>query len=312
MRKFYFIPLFIFLCLLVRGNLGFTVLADDNPAKTNDIFSGVAKKTRLKITLKNGNFLTGEVKAIRPEQLILDISYEDTLAKGTIGVVRTEITAIEVLESFDEDRKRKILDEKEQQMKEYWKQAELERLRAIKETEITSTEASEPSGPRSEPEKSPAKTEIDDTALLKRFPPESGWGEKKYQELTQKDAWKFTPLETEFLENYARWKGALDSEAKKKRRAWLEKFPPGEQWNKEKYEQLSLQFIQRGVSPAPLEEEFINNFKDWQKALEERQEEEAKKEKEKTASPPQVSPETTRPQPPEETPPAEAVEEKKE
>lgn len=274
----------LILCLLMPLFIGNLLLAEEK----KDIFKGLSRGDRTSITLKNGSVLTGEIKVILKDDLVLDISYDDPTLRGTVTLSRPEIKGIEVLKSLSSSKKNEVKQKKRKRLKEY-----------IKETRALKKAAGRPAeGKKISPstELSEEGTEAELLELLEKFPPEQGWGEEKQNEILDKNPAFRTEEEDEFLEKYNRWLEALELTAKEDRKLLLEKFPPAEDendtkgWSEKKYQELSTKFIRIDVPLTAEEQEFTDNFEDWKKALREKVEEDRRKEeaeeKKKKASPP--------------------------
>lgn len=266
----------IFLWLLsyfLVGSLGTEKLGLNLFAQEADLSKGLQPGDRVEVVLKNNQVFSGIIKAIKSDRITLDISYDDPVLKGIISFFWDDIKDIQQLRKLADDEKKQILSEKEQFLKKYKKEIQL--------TQIPSPEKAPPQEPEVKPEKPEKSKEEKEQerllALLAEFPL-SKWNQTKYNEIMQKIPIFRTAEEQKFLEIYNDWLKAVELNARLERQKLLEKFPPEKGWGEEKYRWLSRKFIVIGVALTAEEKEFVDRFKDWQKALEEKKEEEKKKE----------------------------------
>ena len=257
-----------------------------------DPFSELNRGDRIRITLKDGQTLTGEIKFMSDKKLILSVTYEETLLKGSIGIIKDQIITVEKLDPISQSEKRDRF---------YEKHLELDRLQQKAETDkwkIRDTSDDFLPTETTEPETQPEETVVlDPDRLLNNFPPDEGWGERKYQAIRQKQPWQISTRESEFLKSYEQWKTAKSLKEKEARQKLLEKFPPSNGWGEEKYKEITTRFIRVGVNPHGPDKEFAGNFEDWKKALQEHEAEE-KIRKEKEAAAAKSAPEENPPSPP--------------
>lgn len=227
-----------------------------------DIFAGLKIGDRIAVTLKNDRVFKGEIKVLRSDRVTLDISYDDLTLKGKISFFREDIKNITILMSLTQDEKNKELIRKREQLKKYRRQVEEHRpvLPEVKKKEISLAEPK-----KTEKEKEEERL----LGLLKRFPLEAGWNEKRRTDILEKMLVFQTLEEKEFLKIYDDWKKAVELRAQLNRWNLLEKFPAEEGWGEEKHEELSSRFIRIGTALNAQEKEFVDNFEEWQKALEE-------------------------------------------
>lgn len=62
----------------------------------------------------------------------------------------------------------------------------------------------------------------------------------------------------------------------------LSEFPPGEEWNEEKYKQLKNKFVVTGMTPTETEQKFLDNYELWKKGAQYMEESEKAPEEEKS------------------------------
>lgn len=265
MIKKYFFP------FVLCGIISLITLAEEETKP--DIFSDLKLNDRIEITLKNGKSFSGLVKTLTRAKITLDISYDDPDLKGTMTFDKKNIKDIKNLPRLDEAEKKRIISEKARRDEAY--------LKALKKQpppgEEKPSEVTEPPTEKTNEEKEEERLR----ALLKKFPPEAGWNEARKIDISEKMTLARRKEEQEFLEVYNDWVKALELKAKEDRRLLLEKFPQEKGWGEEKYLEISTRIARIHVGPSAEEQEFINKYEDWKRAVEEKKaEEEAKKKKE--------------------------------
>lgn len=267
-----------YLIFLIQCLLFVSVLCmAPSQAEEADIFSGLKIGDRVEVTLKNDRAFRGEIKALIPDRITLDISYDDPSLKGTISFFREAIERIAILTPLTQAEKKRELIRKRKELEKYRKET-------VKYKPVLPKVKKEETIP-SIPEKSKGKKEQERLLeLLDRFPAEAGWNEERRTDILEKNPTFRTSKEEDFLKIYDDWTKAVELKTYLERRALLEKFPPEKKWGEEKYQELSTRFIRIGVVLNAEEKEFVDKFKDWQKALEElkAEEEAARKAKEET------------------------------
>lgn len=264
--------------LLTAVFLIFTgILFSDQP----DNFSIIKYGDHVEIILKNNNNFKGLVKLKIKNKIVLDISYDDPRLKGTITFYRSDIKKIDALVPLSDLQKRQSMTEKKKQLKEYRKESR--KLQSELPDETTSKVKTQPSDiPQVTIEElSEEEQQKKLLALLKKFPPSEGWGMQKINDIKKKMDLFRSAKEKEFIEVFNDWTKAVELQKKEERRKLLEKFSPDKGWGEQKYTEASTRFLRMGVGPSKEEQEFIDRYKDWQKALEEKKEEVKKEEKDK-------------------------------
>lgn len=262
--------LFVLINILLLASFVLPGLAGNE----TDIFSGLKRGMRIKIIVKNDNSFIGEIKNIVKDRIELNISFDSPLLIGTISFYKKEIKAIENLHSYDIAKKREIIQKKGQDLATYINRVE------PKEYDLLSL-------PEEKPQPKVAESEEEQLLkLLEQFPSDAGWNKKRLKEIQEKNsAWR-TEKENEFLVKYDSWLQAQEIKERAERKALLEKFPPEDGWNEEKHRKLVSKPIVLHIRLTADEQEFVDQFSNWQQALEERTEEQQKQEKEKSQKTP--------------------------
>ncbi|MBI4712047.1 MAG: hypothetical protein HY762_01875 [Planctomycetes bacterium] len=256
------------------------------PKEQVDIFKGLKRGDRVKIILNNGNAFAGEIKVILKTKIEIDVTYDDPALSGTISFQKRDIKQIEVLSALEPAEKKSVTEQKK---------------KAIKS--ITSTSSSsepEETEPPTETISEAEKEERELLSLLDKFPPGEVWSKKRLEEIKDANPLSRTAEEKEFLDVYEKWLKAQELVARKNRRELLTKFPPGADWNEDKFKDLSTRFVRLGVSLSKDEQEFVDKYSDWLKARVELEEEERKKKEQEAKE------KETKETPPSPTPPSEA------
>ena len=250
---------YIIFLILLSG-----ILVNALIAKEEDIFSTLKINDHVVLTIKNGHVFSGIIKYMKKDRIILDVSYDDPALKGTITFYRDNIKNIESLMPLTDVEKKRIISEKESRLKSYRQEIKEKKAEVLVETAPQPAE------------------EIDQenlSALLEKFPPEDGWSLQKKNDILQKVESLRSEDEKEFLTVFDDWSKALALKGKEDQASLLEKFPPGKVWSKEKYTEITTRIARIKVGPSKEEQEFVDNFDAWEKALEEKKQEEAAKEK---------------------------------
>lgn len=253
------------------------------PKEQVDIFKGLKRGDRVKITLNNDNSFAGEIKVVLKTRIEIDVTYDDPALSGTIAFQKRDIKQIEVLSALEPDEKKSVVEEKKKIIKS-----------VISKSSSPGQEEPEPPIATISDEE---KEERELLGLLDKFPPGAVWNKKRLDEIKDANPLSRTAEEKEFLEVYDKWLKAQELVARKNRRGLLTKFPPGPDWNEDKFKDLSTRFIRLGVSLNRDEQEFVDKYSDWLKARVELEEEERKK-KEQEAKEKESQQTTPSPTPP--------------
>ncbi|MFA5794652.1 MAG: hypothetical protein WC980_06255 [Candidatus Brocadiia bacterium] len=236
-----------------------------SPAKDQkDVFAGLKRGERVTIILNNRNTFTGEVKYIIKDKIELDITFDSPTLMGTMSFTRKDIKEIRKLDALDETDKTEIKNTKKAEAKKN------------KATAVNKTYASEPSAPESSESYSQDESKL--LALLDKFPPGKVWNKTRYEEIKAASINIQTSEEKEFLAVYENWNKAIAIKEKTNRKNLLEQFPPGPEWNENKFNELSTKFSRIHVMLTETEQEFINKYPDWVLAKVEAEEEKKKQE----------------------------------
>lgn len=239
------------------------LLAEETPS----LFSGIEKGSRVEVHLKRGAALHGEVRWIWQNSIWLDLSGEDTLLEGQIRLASKEILRIRLLPGLNEQQKLKAIEKRM-----------LFRVEAARLEEETRKEAENLEKLEGPSEEIPEANFL--PLLLKKFPPQDGWGQDKYRRLSAEPIPSLSELDRQFVQQFELWKKAYEASQKTDRFSLLLKFPPDQGWSAERYQEFSTQFIRTGAALTDEEAEFVRRFTDWQLAQEElAKEQEAEKEK---------------------------------
>lgn len=258
----YFLLLGLFVGFLVNGLI----------AKEKDIFAGLKVNDHVAITIKNGHTFSGIVKSIEKTKIVLDISYDSPDLKGKITFYKDNIKTIESLMSLTETDKKEIISAKNERQKN----SQPDNNESNKEVTETGNEEPKPT-PEEKPRFESERERL--LALLEQFPPNEGWGIGKKDDIMQKVESLRSDAEKEFLKVFDDWTKGLALKEKDDFKALLEKFPPEKGWGKEKYQEITTRIARIRVGPTAEENEFVTNFANWEKALEEKKKEEAAEEK---------------------------------
>jgi hypothetical protein len=219
--------------------------------QAEDVYKNLALGDRVQITFRSGGTLTGnlDVNPIGrkpmpkgdglPEEAIdytkeasltINLSWEYPGLTGTMTILKTEIKEIKRLQTLDKETMDRLRKQKAQIQKDLEKQnlqLKSDALKRDKEAQAEAKKVAEKSkseqdaATKAADEAKNAKMAEEAAKLMKKFPPEAGWGPDKLNEIQQKSARKnapITPDETEFLQNYQMWVKARDAQT-----------PPGNQ-----------------------------------------------------------------------------------
>lgn len=205
------------------------LLLQDKPE--TGVFDNLPLGKHVLVTLKNTNTFAGIVSQVTGPKdkpathLTLDISYDFPGIDGWITFKSMNVKSVTILPDLTDEAARARLEEKIKAVEDR-KKSEAERLDAEKEKEDRDKAAAEAAA-KEEAMKTPVtpdavKKESEDLTkgmeLYKKYPPEQGWGEKKFFEITlkaQNDKSSLTPDEKEFFGTYMYWEIA-DAYMKKK------------------------------------------------------------------------------------------------
>lgn len=175
------------------------------------------------VTLKNTNTFTGVVYQVsgpkdHPTMLTLDISYDFPGIDGWITFRSMNVKSVKTLPDITDDLARARLQDKlkavEERQKSEAERQEAEKtradeIRAKAEADAVAKALETPVTPET------ALKDAGDLAtgleLYKKYPPDQGWGEKKFFEITlkaQNDKSSLTPQEKEFFGTYMYWEKA--------------------------------------------------------------------------------------------------------
>lgn len=244
--------------LLIAPLLAATALG-----QADEVYKTLGLGDRVQITFRSGGTITGQLvrnpvgqpqkpapkagETAAPEagidyakqpSLTVDMSWEYPGLEGSMTVNKKEIKDIRKLQSLDKETMDRLMkqraeirkalerqnDDNKAKSAKTAKEGEEERLRLEaekkKELELKGTADSDLER---------LKRAGEGLKLLKKFPPEAGWGPDKLKEITQKTQRKnavVTPEESEFVLNYQLWseaKTAMDAATKKKENSPEEK-----------------------------------------------------------------------------------------
>lgn len=282
----------------------------------SDPLASIGDGDRVELTLKNGTVFRGEVVWANEGKVKIDISFDNPDMDGAIVLDGTAITRAVRLDKLTQEQKERILREKDERRKRLLAEiAERDKHEAAAEAQAGFPEGDVASlGDEELLEKFPPgewtperrkDLALKDAATLSeeeheflarykewekaykrqqrnaridKFSPANGWDAKRYADLVGRDPATLTADEAEFVRTYDQLARERGEKAEEDRAKLLEEFPPGAEWNEEAYERLKTQFIRISVMPTAKEQKFIDNFDDWKKALEEREEKIAKEE----------------------------------
>ena len=141
---------------------------------------------------------------------------------------KKEIKEVRKLQSLDKETMDRLRKQKAQIQKDLERQNQ-QRVAESKKKEQETLAASTAQGEKVKSESEIAAAAAEDAKnqklveeglkLLKRFPPESGWGPDKFKEISQKSRIKLLPItpdETDFMQNYPLWSRAKEAMEKVK------------------------------------------------------------------------------------------------
>jgi len=253
---------------------------------TPDLYQKLQRGDRVTIVLKNQVSYTGIIKSIINDKIELDISYDDSVLKGSISFQDKDIASITSRISLTPEEKERIL-----------------KLKETQPEAAPSSEAPAPTKVKTEtaPVEESAPSQEFLLALLTRFPPGENWNQDVYSKITSKNTFARTEEEKEFYNQYIFWQQAVELKQKLNRKDFYSNYPQQDGWGESKYQELLTKYARTGVPLNADEQGFINNYKLWQMARAEFEEEKAaqaeKEKKEQQKNPP--VPESATP-PPEE------------
>jgi len=225
----------------------FPFLAAAAWGQADDVYKSLAKGDRVQVTFRSGGTITGMLVASPighapkaapregepvPEETIdyakqtsltVDLSWEYPGLDGTMTLLKKEIKEIRKLQGLDKETMDRLRKQKAQIQKDLEKQNQ-QRVAESKKKEQETLAASSAVGERAKTEQDAAATAAEDAKnqklaeeglkLLKKFPPDAGWGPDKFKEIGQKSRVKLLPItpdETEFMQNYPLWSRAKEA-----------------------------------------------------------------------------------------------------
>lgn len=232
--------------------LVFPFLAAAAWGQAEDVYKTLSKGDRVQITFRSGGTITGMLVAnplgqvpkgapkegdpaaddtidyTKQTSLTVDLSWEYPGLDGTMTLFKKEIKEVRKLQSLDRETMDRLRKQKAQIQKDLEKQNQ-QRVAESKKKEQESLAASSQQSDRAKTDADAATTAAEEAKnlklaeeglkLLKRFPPESGWGPDKFKEIGQKSRIKLLPItpdETDFMQNYPLWSRAKEAMDKAK------------------------------------------------------------------------------------------------
>lgn len=211
--------------------------------QAEDVYKTLSLGDRVQITFRSGGTITGQldrnpigqipkpkaedapeeaVDYSKEASLTVNLSWEYPGLDGTMTILKKEIKDIKKLQTLDKETMERLKKQKAQIQKDLEKQnfqnkadakrrdkeaqAAAEKLDVKARTDLDATALAAE-------EAKQAKLAEEGAKLLKKFPPEAGWGPKKLDEIQQKSIRKnsiITPDETDFMQNYQLWIRAKD------------------------------------------------------------------------------------------------------
>lgn len=229
----------------------FPFLAAAAWGQAEDVYKTLAKGDRVQITFRSGGTITGMLvtnpigqpvrPAVREENaleekidytketsLTLDLSWEYPGLTGTMTLFKREIKEVRKLQKLDQETIDRLRKQKSQIQKDLDRQ-NFQRVTDSKKKDKEARDAVAALADKAKAEKDAAQTAAEDAKnqklneegqkLLKKFPPDGGWGPDKFKDIGQRTRMKLstiTPDETEFMQNYPLWtraKEAMDKAA---------------------------------------------------------------------------------------------------
>ena len=217
--------------------------------QAEDVYKTLSLGDRVQITFRSGGTITGNLDinpiGLKPKPkvegapeetidytkesgLTINLSWEYPGLDGTMTILKKEIKEVKKLQTLDKDTMDRLKKQKAQihkdleiqnaQLKADAKKREKDAHSAAEKGDIKAKTEGDAAA-RAAEEAKQAKQAEEDVKLLKRFPPEAGWGPKKLDEIQQKSLRKnsiITPDETDFMKSYQQWIRAKDSADKPK------------------------------------------------------------------------------------------------
>lgn len=236
--------------------------AAKKPQPPKDVFASVKRGDRVTVILNNEASFSGEVKIILKNKIEIDVSYDESSLSGTIAFNRRDIREIIIMPPMDDSAKKEIKEQKEAATQKYQSElppkktsgeaAEAAATSKDDEALLLSLLDKFPPGQvwnkqrydeikntapylQTEEEKEflgqyeswvQAQTfreKSDRRALLRKFPPENGWSEEKFKDLTNRFTRTGVALsgeEQEFVNKYPDWiKARAEQEEELKKKA---------------------------------------------------------------------------------------------
>ena len=213
----------------------------------DDIYKSLALGDRVQITFRSGGTINGNLEPnpmgrkpkakgdttaeppvdyTKAESHTVNLSWEYPGLEGTMTILKKEIKEVRKLQTLDPETMERLKKQREQIRKD------LEEQNAEKKADDDKRQAAADKEARKLADK--AKTEEDDAVraaeeakqrkeleegqkILKRFPPDAGWGSERLDEIQAKSTRKnsvITPDEMEFMRSYQQWVKAKDAQSK--------------------------------------------------------------------------------------------------
>ena len=216
----------------------------------DDVFAGLKRGELVQITVKDGGMFKGVVKSVVGDNLKLELRSDTGDVAGSMVFEKADIRKIVRLGMAKEPTPKEKPDEVE-------KPKDGDKPKNGEEPK----NGGEPKNGEKEP-----TAEERATAAVAKFPPPD-WSEARKAEIEAMDEWKRSEAEREFLACYADWQAGMEIKAKESRRELLVTYPPKDGWGEEKYKALKNMMNVLGRAMTAAEQEFVDRFEDWKKAL---------------------------------------------
>lgn len=239
--------------------LAFPFLAATAWGQAEDVYKTLAKGDRVQITFRSGGTITGMLVAnpighmpkaapkegepavddsidySKQNSLTVELSWEYPGLDGTMTLLKKEIKEVRKLQSLDKETMDRLRKQKAQIQQDLEKQNR-SRVAESKKKDMEAAAAGAAYTQKTKSDQDAALSAADEAKnqklaeeglkLLKKFPPEAGWGPDKFKEISQKTQRKAAPItldETEFIQNYPLWNRARESMDKAKSQEAVEK-----------------------------------------------------------------------------------------
>ncbi|HXX93379.1 MAG TPA: hypothetical protein VEN81_07080 [Planctomycetota bacterium] len=214
--------------------------------QAEDVYKSLALGDRVQITFRSGGTITGnlDVNPIgqkakpradgQPEEaldytketsLTINLSWEYPGLTGTMTILKTEIKDLKKLQILDRETLDRLRKQKALIQKDLARQNDQLRKDSIKrdkdaQAEVAKMEAKSKSEndalAQAAEDAKKAKLAEEGQKLLKKFPPDGGWGPQKLEDIQRRSSQKLsviTPDEMEFVQSYQLWVRARDAVA---------------------------------------------------------------------------------------------------